>query len=177
MYSILILLGLYSSLLGILLSYLGSPPNTSLDRVEPKASHLTRDPSLTSTLDPLSLRHMVASLTIFYRYYFGHCSDELAAYIPPPMAQPSSTQQASFAHSYCVELPNARINQFSDGFFPSTSRLWNSLPSSVFLASFKRQVYHHLGTRCYFFFSCVLLFSFLSILAICFIRVIAFSFS
>ena len=46
-------------------------------------------------------------------------------------------------------LVNARINRFSDGFFPSTSHLWNSLPSSVFpasfnLPSFKRQVYHHL---------------------------------
>ena len=50
---------------------------------------------------------------------------------------------------YQVELSNARINRFSDGFFPSTSHLWNSLPSAVFpasfnLPSFKRQVYHHL---------------------------------
>ena len=48
-----------------------------------------------------------------------------------------------------LELSNARINRFSDGFFPSTSHLWNSLPSAVFpasfnLPSFKRQVYHHL---------------------------------
>ena len=105
--------------------------------------------SLTSTLDPLSLRRKVASLSLFYRYYFGHCSDELATCIPPPMAQPRSTRQATFAHNYCVELSNARINRFSDGFFPSTSHLWNSLPSSVFpasfnLPSFKRQVCHHL---------------------------------
>ena len=65
------------------------------------------------------------------------------------MARPRSTRQAIFAHNYCVELSNARINRFSDGFFPSTSHLWNSLPSSVFpasfnLPSFKRQVYHHL---------------------------------
>ena len=91
----------------------------------------------------------VASLSLFYRYYFGHCSDELAACIPPPMARPRSTRQATFAHNYCVELSNARINRFSDGFFPSTSHLWNSLPSAVFpasfnLPSFKRQVYHHL---------------------------------
>ena len=102
-----------------------------------------------STLDPLSLRRKVASLPLFYRYYFGHCSDELATCIPPPMARPRSTRQATFAHNYCVELSNARINRFSDGFFPSTSHLWNSLPSSVFpasfnLPSFKRQVYHHL---------------------------------
>ena len=92
----------------------------------------------------MSLCRKVASLSLFYHYYFGRCSDELAACIPPPMAQQRSTRQTSFAHNYCVELSNARINWFSDGFFPSTSRLWNSLPSSVFPASFKRQVYHHL---------------------------------
>ena len=120
-----------------------------LDRVESKAIRLIGDPSLTSTLDPLSLRRKVASLSLFYRYYFGHCSDELAACIPPPMARPRSTRQATFAHNYCVELSNARINRFRDGFIPSTSRLWNSLSSSVFpasfnLPSFERQVYHHL---------------------------------
>ena len=125
--------------------------------VESKAIRLTGNPSLTSTLDPLSLRRKVASLSLFYHYYFGHCSDELAACIPPPMARPRSTRQASFAHNYCVELSNARINQFSDGFFPSTSCLWNFLPSSVFLASFnlpsfKRQVYHHLRDQMAWFF-------------------------
>ena len=112
----------------------GSSPSL-LDGVESKAIHLIGDPSLTSTLDPPSLRRKVASLSLFYRYYFGHCSDELVACIPPPMARPRSTRQATFAHNYCVELSNARINRFGDGFFPSTSRLWNSLPS-VFLASF-----------------------------------------
>ena len=74
----------------------------------------------------------MASLSLFYYYYFGHFSEELAACIPPPMARPRSTRQASLAHNYCVELFNARIGHFSDGFFPSTSHLWNSLPSSVF---------------------------------------------
>ena len=126
----------------------GSSLYTSLlDRVESKAICLIGDPSMTSTLDPLSLRRKVVSLSLFYCYYFGQCSEKLAACIPPPMAQSHSTQQASFSNNYCVELPNARIDQFSDGFFPSTSRLWNSLPSSVFPASlnlsfFKRQVYH-----------------------------------
>ena len=127
----------------------GCPYTSFLDRVESKAIRLIGDPSLISTLDPLSLRHKVASLSLFYRYYFGHCSEELAACIPPLMAWPRSTWQASFAHSYCVELSNPRINRFSDGFFSSTSRLWNSLLSFVFPASFnlsffKRQAYHHL---------------------------------
>ena len=128
---------------------LGSSPYTSLlDRVESKAICFIGDPSLTSALDPLSLHRKVASLSLFYSYYFGHCSEEPAACIPPPMARPCFTRQASFAHNYCVELSNVRINQFSDGFFPYTSHLWNTLPPSVFPSSFnfsffKRQVYLH----------------------------------
>ena len=105
----------------------GSSPNNSfLDRVESKVIRLIGEPSLTSTLDPLFFRRKVASLSLFYHHYFGHCSDELAACIPPAMARPHSTRQASFAHNYCVELSNARINRFSDDFFPFTSCLWNS---------------------------------------------------
>ena len=118
-------------------SHIGFFPYTSLlDRVESKAIRLIGDPSLTSTLDPLSLRHKVASLSFPYRYYFGHCSDELAACIPPPMTRPRSIWQATFAYKYCVVLSNVKINQFSDRFFPSTSCLWISLPTSVFPASF-----------------------------------------
>ena len=151
------LLKLYTGFIRPCLEYCshiwGSSPYTSLlYKVESKAICLIGDPSLTSTLDPLSLRRKVTSLSLFYRYNFGHCSEELAACIPPPMARPLSTRQASFVHSCCVELSNERINRFSDGFFPSTSRLWSSLPSSAFPASFnlslfKRQVYHHLRDR------------------------------
>ena len=111
-----------------------SPFTFLLDKVELKAICLIGDPSLTLTLDSLSLRCKVASLSLFYGYYFGHCSNKLAACMPPPMGWPHSIHQASFTHNYCVELSNARINWFSDGFFPSASRLWNSLPS-VFPAS------------------------------------------
>ena len=82
----------------------GVLPLILLDRVESKAIRVIGDTFLTSTLDPLCLRRQVASLSLFYRYYFGHCSDELAACIPPPMARPHSTRHASFAHNYCTEL-------------------------------------------------------------------------
>ena len=131
----------------------GSSPYTSLlDRVESKAICLIGDPSLTSTLDPLSLRHKVASLSLVLPLLLWSLLWWIGACIPPPMARPRSTRQATFAHNYCVELSNARINLFSNGFFPSTSRLWNSLPSSVFPASFKRQVYQHLRDQMAWFF-------------------------
>ena len=120
--------------------------------------YMCGNPSLTSTLDPLSLRRKVASLSLFYRYWFGHCSDELAACIPPPMARPRSTRKATFAHNYCVELSNARINWFSDCFFPllpafgTLSLLLYFWLPLTFLPSKGRSI-TTLGTRCMIFFS------------------------
>jgi len=127
----------------------GSPFTALLDRVESKAFRLINDPNLTTSLDPLSLRRNVASLSLFYRYFFGRCSVELADCVPLPLARPRVTRQASSSHNYCVEVVNARINRYNDCFFPSTSKLWNSLPASVFpnsynIFSFKRNVCRHL---------------------------------
>ena len=44
-----------------------SPYTSFLDRIESKAIRLIGDPPLTSTLDPLSLRRKVVSLSLFYR--------------------------------------------------------------------------------------------------------------
>ena len=145
---------LYKSLIRPCLEYCshvwgGSPSSVLLDRVESKAIRLINNPTLTSSLDPLSLRRKVASLSLFYRYYFGHCSVDLAGCVPPPLVRPRGTRQASYSHKYCVSITNSRISRFSDSFFPSTSVLWNSLPSSAFpesynLSIFKTRVYKHL---------------------------------
>ena len=68
------------------------------------------------------------------------------------MAIANTTTEMSQAYNYCVELSNARINRFSDGFFPSTSHLWNSLPSAVFPASFNLPSITTLGDRRHDFF-------------------------
>ena len=39
-------------------------------------------PSLAASLEPLAHRRNVASLSLFYRYYFGRCSSELAQLVP-----------------------------------------------------------------------------------------------
>ena len=41
-------------------------------------------PSLAASLEPLGHRRNVASLSLFYRYYFGRCSSELAQLLPLP---------------------------------------------------------------------------------------------
>ena len=44
----------------------------------------TVGPSLAASLEPLANRQTVASLSLFYRYYFGRCSSELAQLVPLP---------------------------------------------------------------------------------------------
>ena len=44
----------------------------------------TVDPSLAACLESLAHRRNVASLSLFYRYYFGRCSSELAQLVPLP---------------------------------------------------------------------------------------------
>ena len=39
-------------------------------------------PSLAASLEPLAHHQNVASLSLFYRYYFGRCSSELAQLVP-----------------------------------------------------------------------------------------------
>ena len=42
----------------------------------------TLGPSLSASLEPLAHRRNVASLSQFYRYYFGRCSSALAQLVP-----------------------------------------------------------------------------------------------
>ena len=41
-------------------------------------------PSLAASLEPLAHRRNVASLSLFYRFYFGRCSSELTQLVPVP---------------------------------------------------------------------------------------------
>ena len=44
----------------------------------------TVGPSLAASLEPLAHHRNVASLSFFYRYYFGRCSSEWAELVPLP---------------------------------------------------------------------------------------------
>ena len=48
-----------------------------LDKLQ-KPIRRTVGPSLAASLEPLAHRQNLASLSLFYRYYFGRCSSELA---------------------------------------------------------------------------------------------------
>ena len=114
-----------------------------------RAFRLINCPPLTDCFQSLKHRRSVASLSIFYRYFHGYCSSELANCMPPPLPRPRCTRLSTFSHPYSIQLTNARVNQYLHSFIPFTGRLWNSLPDSVFppsynLDSFKRGVSRHL---------------------------------
>ena len=49
-------------------------------------------PSLAASIEPLTHRRNVASLSLFYRYYFDRCSSELAQLVPLPYSRGRSTR-------------------------------------------------------------------------------------
>ena len=93
----------------------------------------------------LSHRRLVADLSIFYRYFHGHCSQEIKNIIPDPMRRVRTTRSSTHSHSFQVTLPNPRTLAHKSSFIPRTSQLWNSLPPNTFpesynLSSFKSNV-------------------------------------
>ena len=86
----------------------------------------TVGPSLATSLEPLAHRRNVASLSLFYRYYFGRCSSELAHLVPFPYSRGRSTRYSDRLYDFSVTIPRYY------SFFPRTARLWNSLPIECF---------------------------------------------
>ena len=60
----------------------------------------TVGPSFAASLEPLAHRQNVASLSLFYRYYFGRCSSELAQLIPLPFSRGRSTRYSDRLHNF-----------------------------------------------------------------------------
>ena len=96
----------------------------------------TVGPSLTASLEPLGHCRNVASLILFYRYYFGRCSSELAQLVPLPYSQGRSTCYSDRLHDFSVTIPRCYKDVYVDSFFPRIARLWNSLPIECFLLTY-----------------------------------------
>ena len=114
---------------GILLSRLGWCPQLLL------GAGLCRivGPSLAASLEPLAHRRNVANLSLFYRYYFGRCSSELAQLIPLPFSRGRSTRYSDRLHDFSVTIPRCYKDVYVNSFFPRTAKLWNFLPIECFL--------------------------------------------
>ena len=123
-----------------------------LDKLQKRICR-TVGPSLAASLEPLAHRQNVAILSLFYRYYFGRCSSELAELVPLPYFRGRSTRYSDRLHDFfchhSLMLHRYLCQQFL--FLTQLARLWNSLPIECSpltydLNDFKSRINRHLLT-------------------------------
>ena len=105
------------------------------------------------SLEPLAHRRNIASLSLFYRYYFGRCSSELAQLVPLPFSRGRSTRYSDRLHDFSVTIPRCYKDVYVNSFFPRTARLRNSLPIECFALTyhgFKSRINRHLLSAGFF---------------------------
>ena len=96
----------------------------------------TVGPSLAASLEPLAHCRNVASLSLFYRYYFGRCSSELAHLVSLPYFRGRSTCYSDRLDDFSVTIPRCYKDVCINSFFPRIARLCNSLPIECFSLTF-----------------------------------------
>ena len=84
-----------------------SDPNCYLELLDKlqKQIYRTVGPSLAASLEPLAHRRNVANLSLFYRYYFGRFSSELAQLVPLPFSRGRCTLYSDRLHDFLVTIP------------------------------------------------------------------------
>ena len=92
-----------------------------LDKLQKRICR-TVGPSLAASLEPFGHRRNVASLSFFYRYYFGRCSSELVQLVPLPYSCGRFTCYSDRLYDSII------IPDYISSFFPGTARLSNCLP-------------------------------------------------
>ena len=97
-----------------------------------KRIYRTVGPSLAASFEPLAHCWNVASLSLFYRYYIGRCSSELAQLVPLSFSWWRATCYSDRLHHFAVTIPKCYKDVYFNSFFPRTARIWNSLPLECF---------------------------------------------
>ena len=75
-----------------------------LDKLQ-KRTCKTVGTSLGASFEPLARRRNVASLFLFYRYYFGRCSSGLSQLVLLPYSRGRSTRYSDRLHYFFVTIP------------------------------------------------------------------------
>ena len=89
--------------------------------------------SFAASLEPLAHRQNLTRLSLFYGYYFGRWSSELAQLVPLPFSRLRSIHYSDRLPDFFVTIPRFHKDVYVNSFFPRTARLWNSLPAECFL--------------------------------------------
>ena len=128
-------------------------PSCYLELLEKLQKRICRTvgPSLAAFLESLAHCGNVASLSLFYSYYFGRCSSELAELVPLPYSGGRSNRYSDRLHDFCVTIPKCYKDVYVNSFFPRTARPWNSLriecfPLAYDLSGFKFRINRYLLT-------------------------------
>ena len=105
-------------------------------------------PSLAASLEPLAY-HYEASLSLFYRYYFGKCSSEPVELVPLLYVHGRSSCYSDRLHDTSVTITWCYKDVCVNSFFTHTARLWNYLPIKCFaliygLSDFKSRISRYL---------------------------------
>ena len=106
-----IILYLYKSTIGPCMEYCchvwAGAPSCYLELLDKLQKQIckTVGPSLAASLEPLAHCRNVASLSRFYRYYFGRCSSELAQLVPIPYSRGRSTRYSDRLNDFSVTIP------------------------------------------------------------------------
>ena len=128
-------------------------PNCYLEWLDKLQKQICRTvvPSLAASLEPLAHHRNVASLSLFYMYYFDRCSSELAQLVPLPYSRRRSTCCSDRLHDFSATIPRCCKDVYVNSFFPCTARFWNSLSIECFpltydLSGFKSRINRYLLT-------------------------------
>ena len=68
-------------------------------------------------LEPFAHRRNIASLSPFYRYYFGRYLSELAQVVPLPYSRGQSSHYSDRFHDFSVTIPRCYKDFYVNSFF------------------------------------------------------------
>ena len=90
-------------------------PNCYLEMLDKVLKRICRTvgPSLATSLEPLPHRRNVASLSLFFRYYFGRCSSELAGLVTLSHSRGRFTRYSNRLHDFPVTIPRCYKNVYT----------------------------------------------------------------
>ena len=99
-------------------------PSCYLDLLDKLQKQICRTagPSLAVSLEPFAYCRNVASLSLFYRYYFGRCSSELAQLVSLPFSRGRSSRYSDRLHDFSVTIPGCYKDVYINSFLPPTAR-------------------------------------------------------
>ena len=102
-------------------------------------------PSLTASLEPLDHGRNIASLSLFYKYYFSRSLSELAQLVLLSYSRRRFSHYSDRLHDFSITIPRCYKDVCVNSFFSRAARLWSSFliecfPLTFYLSGFKSRI-------------------------------------